>query len=529
MKRLAAVICLSLGALFACSPHGSGSGSGTSGGQTLVFGRNKDAITLDYAVAPDGNSLNVARNTAEGLTRYVPGSFAVAPSLATSWSRSADAKTWIFKLRHGVLFQDGTPFDAAAVKFNFDRWRLKNDPYHKGGDFGYYASQFGGFPGVIAGVDVIAPDEVRIDLTHPLAPLLADLAMPAFSFASPTALRTEGENYFRSPVGTGPYRVSEWVRDDHITLSAFDRYWGRKAAIQTVVLRDFVDPSTSLLALERGDIDGWEYPQPESLAELRKDPNLTMYHLPPNNVMFLSMNELHPPFNDVLVRRAINEAIDAKSIVRDFYDTSAVPADEFLPAAVGPHGVKVAYPYDPGDARRLLAQAGFPNGFATRFWYMTAPRPYLPEPQRVAEAIQADLSRVGIRATLQGLEWGVYVARVENGEHDLALFGWSGDNGDPDNFLYTVLDEDSAKPPGANNVSFWKNPQYHALMLAGQTEPDAAKRDGIYRRALELIHSDAPTVPIAHNAPPTVFRSAVKGFVPNPDTAEDFNLMYIQE
>jgi peptide/nickel transport system substrate-binding protein len=294
-------------------------------------------------------------------------------------------------------------------------------------------------------------------------------------------------------------------------------------------LRDIPDPSTTLLALQHGDIDGWEYPQPNALPQIRKSGNLTVYNLPPNNLMFLSMNELHAPFANVLVRRAIADAIDTQSIVREFYDPSAVPAREFLPEAVRPHGVVLPYTYNPAEARALLAQAGFPHGFATHLWFMTAPRPYLPEPERVAEAIQQDLAKIGIQATLQGFEWGVYLAKVQNGDHDLALYGWSGDNGDPDNFLYTILDKDSATPPGANNVCFWKNDAFHALMMAGQVESDPVKRDAIYRKALRLVHDQAPAVPIAHNAPPTVFRSGVKGFIPNPDTAEDFNLMSLSD
>jgi peptide/nickel transport system substrate-binding protein len=507
--------------------NGTGSaGGGANGSDTLVFGRNKDSVNLDYAVATDGNSLNIARSTSEGLTRYRPGSFDVEPSLATSWTQSKDGRRWVFMLRRGVKFQDGTVFDAAAVRFNFDRWRLTTDPYHKWGDFSYYSSQFGGYPGTISDVKALGVDRIELDLTRPVAPLLVDLAMPSFSISSPTAVKAQGEDYFRKPVGTGPYQVTEWTKDDHMTLTAFAGYWGEKAKIKTVILRDIPDPSTSLLALQSGEIDGWEYPQPGALPQIQKDPNVTVYHLPPNNLMFVAMNELHAPFADVLVRRAINEAIDTKAIVREFYDPSAVSADEFLPAAVRPHGVKTAYPFDPTDARRLLAQAGFPHGFTTHLWFMTAPRPYLPEPQRVAEAIQQDLAKVGIQASLQGFEWGVYLSKVQNGEHDLAMYGWSGDNGDPDDFLYTFLDKDSATPPGANNVCFWKNDAFHSLMIAGQIETDPVKRDAIYRKALAVVHDQAPTVPIAHNAPPTVFRTRVKGFVPNPDTAENFNLMY---
>ena len=250
--------------LAGCSGAGNGSnGAGNSAGpSTLVFGRNKDAVSLDPAVVTDGNSLNVAKETFEGLTRYRLGSFDIEPGLATSWTIGNNGKVWKFHLRHGVMFQDGTPFDAAAVKFNFDRWRLKDNPYHKalqaGEGYSYYASQFGGFPGVIADVKALGPDQVEFDLTQPVAPFLANLAMPAFGLGSPTAMKKEGEDYFRQPIGTGPYQVSEWVKDDHITLKAFPGYWGPKAKINTIILRDIPDAATSMLALQKGEIDGWE-------------------------------------------------------------------------------------------------------------------------------------------------------------------------------------------------------------------------------------------------------------------------------
>jgi peptide/nickel transport system substrate-binding protein len=504
-------------ALTACGPGGNGAGS-----DTLVFGRNKDAVNLDPAFAPDGMSLSVAHIAMQGLVGYAPGTFDVVPDLATSWTVDGSGTHWIFTLRHGVTFQDGTPFDADAVKFNFDRWRLRSDPYHVGGDFTYYESQFGGFPGVIADVRVLAPDRIELVLTKPLAPLLADLAMPSFSISSPSAIKTEGEGYPQQPVGTGPYQVTEWAHDDHITLKAYGGYWGPKPRIATVILRDIPTPDSSLLALEKGEIDGWEYPTPESLPQIAKDPKLAVYHLPSNNTMFLAIDNQKQPFTDVRVRRAINEAIDARAIVENFYDPQAIVAREFLPPAVWPRGVSDAYPYDPAGARQLLAQAGFPHGFSTTLWYMTTPRPYLPEPERVAEAIQADLRAVGIQARLEGFEWANYLYQVQDEQANLALWGWTGDNGDPDNFLYVLLDEDSATPPGAQNICFWKDDRFHRLMIAAQRTDDRAARAALYRRALGILHDDAPLVPLVHNAPPTVFSTAVKGFVPRPDSYEDF-------
>lgn len=518
--------CAALAASLLLAGCGGGGSVGPSGGSTdtLVFGRNKDAVRLDPAVVTDGMSLNVARVTMDGLVQYKRGSFDIEPALATSWTLSPDDKVWTFVLRHGVKFQDGTLFDAAAVKTNIDRWRLKSDPLHVQlkGDYSYYESQFGGFPGAIIAVRVLAPDKVQIVLAKPVAPMLANLAMPPFAMSSPAAMKANGEDYFRQPVGTGPYQVTEWVKDDHITLKAFDGYWGPPPHVKTVILRDIPDPATSLIALQKGEIDGWEYPQPSDLQRIEQDPHLKLYHMPPNNLMYLAMNNLKAPFDNVLVRRAVNEAIDAKALVQNFYDPAARVADEFLPAAIWPHGIKVSYPYDPADARKLLTAAHYPNGFATTLWYMTLPRPYLPQPQRVAEAIQADLKAVGINAKLEGMEWGTYLQRVQNAEGALALFGWTGDNGDPDNFLYVILDKDSSIPPGAQNVCFWRNENFHALVTQAQVVTDRAKRSALYDRALQLVHDDAPCVPLVHTSPPIAFNKRVRGYVPHPDSAELF-------
>lgn len=519
MRSRALVLALCTLLLASCS---SGNGAGSD---TLVYGRNKDAVNLDPAFAPDGMSLSVVHNVLEGLTRYRAGSFAIEPALATAWTHDKTGTIWTFHLRRDVKFQDGTTFDAAAVKFNFDRWRLKDDPYHKGGDFTYYESQFGGFPGVIRDVKAVSPDVVEIDLTKPSAPLLANLAMPSFSISSPSAIEKEGEDYSQHPVGTGPFEIAEWVHDDHITLRAYDAYWGGKPKLSTVVLKDIPTPDASLLALQKGEIDGWQYPTPESLSQLEKDPALRVYRVPANNTMFLAMNELKQPFDDVLVRRAISESIDATAIVQHFYDPGAFAATEFLPPVVWPGGVKTSYAYDPADARKLLAQAGYPNGFSTTLWFMTTPRPYLPEPERVAEAIQADLKAVGIDAKLEGFEWSNYLYKVQDGEHNLALYGWTGDNGDPDNFLFTVLDEGNTTPPGAQNVCFWKNAQFHELMLEAQTTVDEAKRAAIYKRALAIVRDQAPLVALVHTSPPTVFKKTVRGFTPRPDDFQDFDAL----
>jgi peptide/nickel transport system substrate-binding protein len=497
----------------------AGCGSGPAYDRPLVFARNKDAVSLDPAIATDGLSFNIARETMQGLTHYHLGGFTPEPQLATSWTTSRDGRSWTLTLRHGVTFQDGTPFDAAAVKFNFDRW-MKDDPH-----FSYFHSQFGSYPSVVRSVTVLAPDKVRIDLRSPIATFLADLAMPAFSMSSPTAMRKLGQDYYKSPSGTGPYELAEWVKDDHITLKSWSGYWHAQPAIKTVIVRDIPDPATAVLELEKGDIDGLEFPRPDDLPALLTNPKLRVYHQPANNIMYLSMNDQLKPFDDVLVRRAVNEAIDTRAIVKNFYDPSAIVATEFVPPAVWPHGVDTSYRYDPADARKLLARAGYPHGFSVPLWYMTLPRPYVPEPERVAEAIQSELAAVGIATTLSGIEWGPYLVKVGSGEHHLALMGWTGDDGDPDNFLYPLLDKDSAVAPDANNTAFWMDEPFHRMMLAGRSTLDRSAREKIYREALARIRDQAPVVAIVHTSPPIVFGADVTGFVPSPDAGLHFETM----
>jgi peptide/nickel transport system substrate-binding protein len=183
------------------------------------------------------------------------------------------------------------------------------------------------------------------------------------------------------------------------------------------------------------------------------------------------------------------------------------------------------YPFDPAKAKALLASAGYKDGFSSELLYPTIPRPYMPEPQRVAETIRAELKAVGISVTLRPYEWGAFLGKLQNGEHAMCLVGWSGDNGDPDNFMYTLLDQDSAHRPNAQNYAFWRDPKFHALMLAGQATSDPAKRAEIYRQANALINAMVPAIPIVHVTSPIVLKASIGGFVPNPDTHIAFEFL----
>ncbi len=511
--------------LTACGGGGAGSGgNGGGNGAQLVMARVKDAVVLDPSHATDGLSLNTASEVLQGLVTFKPGSFDIVGDAAQKWSSSADGKTWTFDLRPNLVFSDGTPLDAKAVKFNFDRWRLPSDPAHGNFSYSYYADDFGGFPGVISDVQAPTATRVVIKLAKPLGPFLRDIAEQSFGIGSPQAISADPKAFELKPVGSGAYMLAEWVRDDHITLVANPKYAGPKPGYGTVIIRDIPDQATSVLSIEHGDIDMLTDPRPDDAKTLAQQKGITVAEQPSNNVSYLAMNVEKKPFGDLRVRQAVAYALDKTMMAQRLYSSGAVPADNWTPPGMlGENPAVKSYPHDPARAKALLAAAGFPHGFSTNLYYPTAPRPYMPEPQRVAETIQANLRDAGITVTLQPYEFGVFLDKIKHGEHDMCLIGWTGDNGDPDNFFYPLLDQDSAHKDGtAQNYSFWRDPSFHKLMLAGQNTVDDAKRKPIYQQANAMVRDQAPAIPLVHTTVPIVLKSSLRGFVPSPNTTYHF-------
>lgn len=498
--------------------------SAASGGKTLIFGRGGDSVSLDPANVTDGESFRVTRQIYETLLDTKPGTFDIVPGLATSWKASANGLTWTFHLRKGVKFQDGTPFNADAVVFNFNRWMDKKNPYHKG-DFEYYAAMFGGFKGdpgtVIKSVRKIDNYTVQIQLTHSFAPFLSDLTMAAFAIASPADIIKYHGNINTHPVGTGPFEFVNWKPNDSITLKKNPTYWQKGLPkLDKVVFQVIKDNTARLNALEAGQVDLIDGINPSDVASIKSNPNLKLYLRPSNNVGYLAFNTQKKPFNDVRVRQAINMAIDKKAIVDAFYNGLGTPAVTPLPPGMWGNNKSIKdYQVNIAKAKQLLKEAGYPNGFTTELWAMPVARPYMPDPEKIATAIQADLAKIGIKANIVTYDWATYLDKTANGEHTMALLGWTGDNGDPDDFLYVLLDSDNAKPP-AQNIAFYKNPQVHQLLIQAQRETNQAKRAKLYEQAEAIIWKDAPWVPLVHTTPPVASSTHVTGFIPDPQGSE---------
>ncbi len=465
----------------------------------VVVGRPSDAISLDPARPTDNESAEVLGQVYETLVRYQPGTTNVEGALATSWHSDPSGLVWTFELRDGVRFHDGTRFDADAVVFSFERQRDPDHKFHTG-QFNYWENSFKN----ILKVEKVSDLTVRFHIARRYAPFLANMTMFPVSIVSPAAVERWGDAFAEHPVGTGPFFVERWDRGERIVLGKFKDYWGPPSTIERLVFEVVPDARQRLVDLESGAIDLAVAILPEELQFVDLHPGLTLYRPPTNNVTYLAMNCLHPPFDDVRVRRAVNLAINKSPIVRLAYQGLAIPADGPLPPTqwghlVGPGSSR----YAPDEARALLAEAARdPRNDLSRTFtlYVPAtPRPYLPNPERVARVIQTNLKAVGIDTQVVLQPFEAHNADTEKGLHDLALAGWVGDNGDPDNYLYLLFDKDNTVPGLARNIAFYRDDTVSQLLRQAQDIEDRGAREKLYAEVQRRIASDAPWAPLAHS------------------------------
>jgi len=482
---------------------------------TLVVGRPNDAISLDPARPTDNESAEVIAQVYETLVRYQPGLAEVQPGLAVAWTTDESGTEWTFALREGVRFHDGTPLDAAAVVFSFERQRDPAHPYHTG-RFNYWENAFKN----ILSVDATGPMTVRFRIANRYAPFLANMTMFPVSIVSPAAVAQWGDEFPDHPIGTGPYQLERWDHGDRVVLRRFPDYWGPRPGIDRLVFEVIPDARQRLIDIESGALDLAVAILPEELQFVDLHPGLTLYRPPTNNVTYLAMNCDHPPFDDVRVRRAVNLAINKTPIVRLAYQGLAVVADGPLPPTQWGH---VDSPemsrYAPGEARTLLAVVAAEGKFdPDRVYTLYAPatpRPYLPNPDRVARIIRANLEAVGVHTTVVAQPFELHLADTEAGKHDLALAGWVGDNGDPDNYLYLMFDKNNTVPGLARNIAFYRDDEVSELLRQAQRVEDRRAREALYGQVQRRLAADAPWVPLAHSQVAIAAREDVVGVVVN--------------
>ena len=485
--------------------------------KTFVWGKSGDADTLDINVTSNGEAWEVAAQIFNLLVRTKQGRTDIEPDLATSWSVSPDGLTWTFKLRQGVVFQDGTPWNAEAAKFNFDRWADEKNPYHvvQGFDYTYWK----GFMGdVFSEARVVDPYTLQIALKQPDGPLVYNLAIIAFAFNSPAAIKQYGaQGIGQHPMGTGPYRLVDWVRDDHITLDANPSYF-RKGLPKTprLVMRAIKDNASRLLALKAGEVNAIENPNADDVKTIQADPKFKLAVRPPFNTGWLRFNMNNPPFQDKRVREAVALAINRQAIVQGLYGEFGQVADQHMPPTMWGRGNIKPVPYDPERARKLLAEAGYANGLSFDFWYLPFSRPYFPQPKEIATAVANDLGKVGIRTSLMTEDVAAYLRDRRTNKFPLFMIGWIGDNGDPDDWLGYFF----PKYDPENAYLSYNNPAALELISKAKSVNNQAQRAKMYAQAEEMIMADYRDVLIAHAKLPLLMQQNVDGLVGQPSSIE---------
>ena len=502
-----------------------GSGQPTEGG-TLIWGRGGDSVNLDLAQATDGESIKAGIQIYENLVKFGDNSMDIEPQLATSWSVSEDGLTWTFKLRKGVTFHDGTPFNAEAVYHSFARIIDEDHPYHEHGKWRYLSLSLG----PVKEIKVLDEYTIALITEKPYAPLINNLALWLCPIVSPAAMEKYGDQIGRNPVGTGPFTFEKWIKDDQIILKRNQDYWGDNAHVESIILKSIPEPSSRLMALQSGTIDIADDLDPDSISLVKQKDSLAVMEKPSVNVGYLALNTEKPHLQDVRVRQAINHAIDKETLIQTIYQGLAIPAKNPYPPSIWGYNEDIEpYAYDPDKARKLLQEAGIGSDTTLELWAMPVSRAYMPEPVKTAELIQAYLSAVGLKAKIVRMDWGTYLNKTSSGEHDMCMLGWLGGNADPDNFLYGLLSADTAKTPGASNVALWKNQAFTELCLEAQKTFDKQERAELYRQAQAIFHQDAPWVPLAHSTIVRCYNKRLHNLPLRPNGLNSFEMVWKEQ
>ena len=507
--------------------------------QTLVYCSEGSPELLNPQRTLSGTARNATATTIyDRLVDFQMGSTNIIPSLAESWSISDDKKVYEFKLRQNVKFHKTSYFsptrdlNADDVIFSIERQRNKKHPFHSIGGGNYQYFQGMGMDRLIADVKRINKYTVRITLDHPEAPFLADLAMPFMSILSAEygkQLLEQGkpEDIDMLPVGTGPYLYRSYHKDSILRFHANSEYWGKEPGVENLVFAITPDPSVRLQKMKTGECQISVSPTPANFGVIQKSNNLVLAESEGMNVSYVAMNIEKPPFDDLRVRQAIAYALNKQHYIDAIYQGTVEAAINPYPSSIWSYTSNVAtYEYSPDKAKMLLKEAGYPGGFSTSLWTLPVSRPYNPNGRKMGEMMQADLARVGIRVKLQTYDWGTYLDKVKHGEHQMVQLGWSSDNGDPDNFLYTLLSCD-AVTRGSNNSRYCSQ-EFDALIKHARVETDKAKRTQLYQKALFLLSSDVPIIPIAHSKVYRILSDRVVGYRINPFDMDYFSTISLR-
>jgi dipeptide transport system substrate-binding protein len=495
--------------------------------KSLVFCSEASPENFGPSLATTSTSdTAAARAIYNKLLEFEHGTTNLMPALAESYEISPDGKTYTLNLRKGVKFHT-TPyfkptreFNADDVLFTLERQWKKESPFYKvnGGNYSHFNSL--DLNNTLVSVEKKGDHQVVITIKEPLATFVTTLGMNFLSILS----AEYGEQLLKAgtpdkidldPVGTGPFILVGYQRDVAIRYRANPDYWRSPAKLDTVVFSITPDPSVRLAKLRRNECQMIALPNPADIEDIRRDPNLKMESQEALSIGYVSYNTEKKPFDDSRVRRALNMAVNKQSLLETVYQNAAKIATNPIPSTMWSynHAVKDD-PYDPEGAKKLLAEAGYPNGFETEVWALPVSRPYNPNGRRMAEILQNSYAAIGVKAKIVSYEFGEYLRRGRAGEQQVYELGWGGDTGDPDNFLYEVL-SCNAVQTGRNNAR-WCNAEYTDLVTRARRTSDKAERTKLYEQAQVIFKQEAPWLTVAHAVTFVPMRKEVTGFKIDP-------------
>lgn len=501
--------------------------------KTLVYCSEGSPENFTPALNTTGTSFDAARPVYNQLVEFERGSTKVVPGLAESWTISPDGKEITFKLRKGVKFHSGingfTPtrdFNADDVIFSFDRMWKPENPYHKvtGGAYDYFNDM--SMPELLKSIDKVDDYTVKFTLTEPNAPMLANLAMDfatiqSKEYADFLLKKGTPEQFDQIPVGTGPFSFVNYQKDAVIRYKANPAYFAGPAKVDNLVYAITPDATARYAKLKKGECHVMIAPNPADIAGLKTDPVVNLISQPGLNIGYLSFNTQKPPFDKKEVRQAFNMAIDKAAIIKDVYQGAGQGAINPIPPTIWSYNTAIKdYPFDPAKAKEMLAAAGVKTPLDIDLWWMPVQRPYNPNAKRIAEMMQSDLAKIGVNAKLVSYEWGEYRKRLQQGEHMTGQLGWTGDNGDPDNFFFLL--GCAAARPGGQNLSKWCNKEFDDLITKAKTIPDVAERTKLYEQAQVIVKEEAPWFTIAHSVVYEPTRKEVEGYKVSPLGRHEF-------
>lgn len=456
----------------------------------LVWARSADSSTLDPAEIEWGEDAKVIQSLCETLVTYKAGSVDLEPKLAERWTVSPDGRTLTFELRQGVRFDDGTPFDSAAVVFTFERF-LKPDHPQRPRNPCPYGSNFSDIESVVAD----GPHRVVFRLRRPSVVMLYNLTLFAAHIVSPAAVRRFGADFPVHPVGTGPYRLSRWDRDVRIVLDRNDAYWGPKPAIARIIVVPVKSPQTAIEKLKKGEVQVVDHPTLADVRTLEEDPRTKVETQSSLTVSYLGFNLRRAPYSDPNFRRAVSLALDRRTLNDLAYHGLAEPAANLVPPELW-RNVCPTPPYevDLEKAKQILSKVPLESK-EVELIHMTFSRPYVPEPLRAAEFIKDQLRKIGLNVKLTGYDKAAYDQKYKEPQHPMYLLGWIADIPDPDNFYYPLLHGDSKDDM---NASFFDDPEFNDAVKEAQIERDSGRRALLLTKAYGRYRELLPTIPLVH-------------------------------